>query len=284
MMGYIPGMSDRTTFVIEMLVYLPWAAFSGMRAYALCRSRILSILIFCLSVVPIVVNWANFWYGLTGLNVSFLGCTSNVLTPASVTRDFGNQVTLASRLSLIIADCVLVVITWRSVSQTKRLRLSANTFSTVLLRDGETLLALNSLHLILTELSQLNGPSLQEASFVSLFAELLTAILVSRFLLHLQSAKHRTVAESAASFTMDSTSLPDATSIRFGRVLGSLDQSLSPEDYFGEGEDLDDTSNDPPKVYGMPEGADGREGSSARSAGYEVIELLLRAAASGDDA
>ncbi|TBU61803.1 hypothetical protein BD310DRAFT_919909 [Dichomitus squalens] len=147
-----------------------------------------------------------------------------------------------------------------------------------------TLLALNSLHLILTELSQLNGPSLQEASFVSLFAELLTAILVSRFLLHLQSAKHRTVAESAASFTMDSTSLPDATSIRFGRVLGSLDQSLSPEDYFGEGEDLDDTSNDPPKVYGMPEGADGREGSSARSAGYEVIELLLRAAASGDDA
>ncbi|TBU23706.1 hypothetical protein BD311DRAFT_767969 [Dichomitus squalens] len=167
-----------------------------------------------------------------------------------------------------------------------------------------TLLALNSLHLILTELSQLNGPSLQEASFISLFAEplvapppyelprthlvtphvRLTAILVSRFLLHLQSAKHRTVAELAASFTMDSTSLPDATSIRFGRVLGSLDQSLSPEDYFGEGEDLDDTSNDPPKVYGMPEGADGREGSSARSAGYEVIELLLRAAASGDDA
>ena len=29
---------------------------------------------------------ANFWYGVNGVNVQILGCVSNVLTPAEVTR------------------------------------------------------------------------------------------------------------------------------------------------------------------------------------------------------
>ncbi|KAI1781597.1 hypothetical protein LXA43DRAFT_671316 [Ganoderma leucocontextum] len=137
-----------------------------------------------------------------------------------------------------------------------------NTFATVLLRDGLiyflSLLMLNSLHLILTMLSDSNIPSLQDASFVSLFAEPLTTILVSRFLLHLQSAKHKTVGTST--FTITSS---EGASIMFDRVIGSLDQSLSVDDFFGVDMDVDETVKDSSKDYKGP-------------IGCEVIELPLR--------
>ena len=111
----------------------------------------------------------------------------------------------------------------------------------------------------------------------------LTAILVSRFLLHLQSAKHRTAEQTAASFTLASRSYPEVTSIQFDRVLGSLSQSLSPEDYLYSSDDLDDNSDNSSKVYGMRDRGGGRGDSPARSAGFEVIELPLRIAAGDDD-
>ncbi|KAI0794529.1 hypothetical protein C8Q74DRAFT_1215799 [Fomes fomentarius] len=44
-------------FVVEILQLLPWGAFSAMRALALSRSRPLSILVFLLSVIPMGVNF-----------------------------------------------------------------------------------------------------------------------------------------------------------------------------------------------------------------------------------
>ena len=58
----------------------------------------------------------------------------------------------------------------------------------------------------------------------------LTTILVSRFLLHLQSAKYKTVGSSTLMMTSSR-----ATSIMFDRVIGSLDQSLSVDDFLGSG-------------------------------------------------
>ncbi|KAI1791870.1 hypothetical protein LXA43DRAFT_1136728 [Ganoderma leucocontextum] len=234
--GYIPLASDRTygayircaamvqsEYVIEILAYFPWAAFSGMRAFALSRNWPVSLLIICLSLVPVAVN-----------------LLSSSWSQAVADMPRSNQVTIASRTSLILADCLLVAITWFGIDQPKRMPLQRNTFAAVLLHDGLiyflTLLVLNSLHLALTMISQSDIPSLQDASFVALFLEPLTTILVSRFLLHLQSVKHKALNTGSTS--------SHHSSVVFDRVLGSLDQSLSAEDFFradGDGEADDST-------------------------------------------
>ncbi|KAM5541474.1 hypothetical protein V8D89_005028 [Ganoderma adspersum] len=172
-------------------------------------------------------------------------------------------------------DCALILITWFSISSPQHVQMQKNTFATVLLRDGLiyflSLLMLNSLHLVLTMLSASNIPSLQDASFVSLFAEPLTTILVSRFLLHLQSAKHKTVGADSA-FGMTSSR---ATSIMFDRVIGSLDQSLSIDDFLGAEED-DTASKDSSKGYKTRGGDWGDKESRMSKAEYEVFELPVR--------
>ncbi|KAI1791889.1 hypothetical protein LXA43DRAFT_1061133 [Ganoderma leucocontextum] len=143
----VPAAVVQSTYVIEILVYFPWA-------------------------VPIAVNWANFWYGINGVNVPVLGCAnfwygingvnvpvlgcvSNVLTPTEITRKF-------------------------------------------------------------------------------------------------------TVGTST--FTITSS---EGASIMFDRVIGSLDQSLSVDDFFGVDMDVDETVKDSSKDYKGP-------------IGCEVIELPLR--------
>ncbi|KAM5530943.1 hypothetical protein V8D89_015388 [Ganoderma adspersum] len=228
MFGYLRPNSDKrcsamvqADYVLEMITYIPWAAFSAMRAFALCRKWSLSLFILCLSLVPVAVNLANFRYGLLGVIVPSVGCKSEILTPSAVTR----------RGSLILSDCLLIVITWYGVNRPRKLQLQKNTFAAVLLRDGVvyfiSLLLMNALHLILTMLSQSDIPSFQNSSFVAVFLEPLTTILVSRFLLHLQSVNHKALNHTSASST-------HTTIVFSGRVLGSLDQSLSAEDFFGE--------------------------------------------------
>ncbi|KAI0741547.1 hypothetical protein C8Q80DRAFT_141283 [Daedaleopsis nitida] len=57
---------------------LPWAAFSALRAYSLSsRSRTWAALVFALSVVPLGVNLAQFFYGGTGgVNDPIYGCVA----------------------------------------------------------------------------------------------------------------------------------------------------------------------------------------------------------------
>ncbi|PIL24595.1 hypothetical protein GSI_12479 [Ganoderma sinense ZZ0214-1] len=189
-------------------------------------------------------------------------------------------VTIASRVSLIVADCLLIIITWCSVSSPQHVQMRKNTFATVLLRDGLiyflSLLILNSLHLVLTMLSESNIPSLQDASFVSLFAEPLTTILVSRFLLHLQSAKHKTTGVDTA-FGMTSSR---TTSIIFDRVIGSLDQSLSVDDFLGPagGPEEDDIDIAPKSSKECrTRSGDWEDCESPMSkVGYDVFELPVR--------
>ncbi|PIL24613.1 hypothetical protein GSI_12497 [Ganoderma sinense ZZ0214-1] len=79
-------------------------------------------------------------------------------------------------------------------------------------------------------LSQSNIPSFQNSSFVAVFLEPLTTILVSRFLLHLQSVNYKAL-------NHPSLSSLHTTIVFSDRVLGSLDQSLSADDYFKDDEE-----------------------------------------------
>ncbi|TBU39942.1 hypothetical protein BD309DRAFT_871283 [Dichomitus squalens] len=102
-----------------------------------------------------------------------------------------------------------------------------------------TLSILNCLHLVFTVLS-LDSNGLQSTSALTAFTIPLSAILISRFLLHLQSASLRDVGFIASSHA---TSTNPEGSIIFDRVVGSLGTPteahdyIRPEDDYGEDDD-----------------------------------------------
>ena len=59
-------------------------------------------------------------------------------------------VTIASRVSLIISDCLLIVVTWFGVNRPARIHFQKNTFAAVLLRDGERFIDIVSTSRLLT--------------------------------------------------------------------------------------------------------------------------------------
>ena len=76
----------------------------------------------------------------------------------------------------------------------------------------------------------------------------LSAIIISRFMLHLQQAHTRT----RETVSQEPTS-SNADTLRFERALGSLGASILPDDYFAENED--DLYDNIEESHGFP--ADG---------------------------
>ncbi|TFK80191.1 hypothetical protein K466DRAFT_605542 [Polyporus arcularius HHB13444] len=199
---------------LQIAQYVPWAAFTGLRAFALSRNWFLSILAFALSMVSLVVNLVDYAFGVSG----------------------ETDVTILSRTCLISADVILIGITWSRLSRRGLRHVeSTNLFTEVLLRDGTlyfiTLLTMNSLHLTLSLLA-IAGVPLQAVSVIPLFTEPLTANLISRFLLHLQSVNQNVTGEDFEEVSGD-----HAGSLVFQRVVGSIGSSIGPTASFGEDED-----------------------------------------------
>ncbi|KAI1781615.1 hypothetical protein LXA43DRAFT_958482 [Ganoderma leucocontextum] len=189
----------------------PLTPFSALRAYALSRNMPLSILIFLLSMVPIVMNLV---------------------------------ITITTRTSAILADLLLVIITWTRLFKQRKLGLgtSSRKFSLtdVLLRDGTIyfliMLLLNCLHIAFTVVSIFIVSSLQHLSCISIFVPPLTAILVSRFMIHLQAAdrqlRYRGFGTDAQASRIEGD-IRVTESLIFDRVIGSLRCELEPEDLMG---------------------------------------------------
>ncbi|KAI0751600.1 hypothetical protein C8Q80DRAFT_1158330 [Daedaleopsis nitida] len=220
--GYIPIciVYVRAITVVNFLLYLPWAVFTALRAFALSRNSFLAVFVFLLSVVTIGVDFVNYGFGLTGINDPLAGCTAVTPIPPSL----AHNLTIASRTCLITADIVLIIMTWKvTYYQNKGVRSALGqrslSFAEVLLRDGTVLLVLNSAHLACTLLSI--KPTLQTASYVTVFTGPVTAVLVSRFLLDLQAA-HR----DATNGGLESLDARQSESVVFGRVIGSIGSSL----------------------------------------------------------
>ncbi|EIW58126.1 uncharacterized protein TRAVEDRAFT_148174, partial [Trametes versicolor FP-101664 SS1] len=202
MCEYIP-MSDtscaqmvKAQSVIHFLQYLPWAAFSGLRAFALNgQSWPLPTLIFLLSLMPMGVNFAQYSFGLTGSHDPTFGC----LVEVNLTVPQAKTVTILSRVPLIVADILVIAVTWftmrRRVLRDEPGFRSPLTLSTILLRDGTIyfiiLLILNVLHLTLTMISLVIP--FDPSSQVTTVTEPVTAVLVSRFLIDLQTASRKTL-------------------------------------------------------------------------------------------
>ncbi|RPD69379.1 hypothetical protein L226DRAFT_616909 [Lentinus tigrinus ALCF2SS1-7] len=207
------------TFTLGAIQYFVWAAFSGLRAFALSRSWLLGTLCFLLSVVPFPLNLVLYHFGPLGAIVPPFGCVA--VQP--IGPELGRRLTIASRSCLMTADLLLVVVTWYTLGRGRRttgIKADGMTLAHILLRDGTiyftVLFVLNCLHLTFAMLSF--EFVFQTGSYITLFTNPLTAVIVSRFLLNLQAANQRAIAHDSDPYLV---SRPSGTLV-FERVLGSL--------------------------------------------------------------
>ncbi|KAI0646257.1 hypothetical protein C8Q79DRAFT_926268 [Trametes meyenii] len=163
--------------------YFVWAAFSALRAYAMSnRTWPVAIIVFLLSITPAGYNIYNFAQ-LVPINLPApIFCIPSF---PGITPTFIDHWTTATRICLIVADALVICVTW---GRTYRFRVSAveanvkTSLLTLLLRDGTIyfiiLLILNILHIIVRITAQ--------ANFITTFEEPLTSILISRFIMNLR--------------------------------------------------------------------------------------------------
>ncbi|KAI9060842.1 hypothetical protein FKP32DRAFT_1020950 [Trametes sanguinea] len=140
------------SILFESLQYLPWAAFSALRTYALQRSRPWAILIFAFSLSPLIINLvAKHWQIVYEDLVE--GCVIANTIPTNLQRACmcqaathgienlltSHAVAILARLPLVLADIAIIVITWTTQYTDHKLAstLRGNlNLATVLLRDG----------------------------------------------------------------------------------------------------------------------------------------------------
>ncbi|KAM5536323.1 hypothetical protein V8D89_010015, partial [Ganoderma adspersum] len=229
-----------TLKTFSILYYIPWAGFSSLRVFALSGGNwFIAPIVFALSLGPVAINFANFhWSSI--VNDPVYGCFQEIDQPPTLARNL----VIISRVSLIAADLVVVAVTWfstyRTVTMSRTVLNRDNpTFSGLLLRDGTlyfiVLLAMNVLHLAFSTSSILITPDGGGVSFMTQFAEPLTSILISRFMMNLQEARMG-MSGSTSGGGGRTVSL-----VQFGRIVGSigepLEQSMAEQDlYLGDNE------------------------------------------------
>ncbi|KAI8976302.1 hypothetical protein BD414DRAFT_496486 [Trametes punicea] len=168
--------------MLNLLPYFIWNAFSTLRVYALCgHSWRFAWLVCLLMVGPIAANLYNIP----------LQKPDNMPPPYNCEVD--NAVTLAvhTKLSLIAGDSIVLAVTWWKTYRLKKAAEVAQVRASIvdlLLRDGRrrdarylagrTMLVLNVLHIIIN--------FVEKVSFMGDIADVLTSILVSRFIMNLR--------------------------------------------------------------------------------------------------
>ncbi|KAI0745717.1 hypothetical protein C8Q76DRAFT_790058 [Earliella scabrosa] len=219
------------TQALAITQFVPQAVFAALRALALSRMWTLSIFVFVLSIVPVGINILEFFVGFSGKNLPFLGC----MPISSAATSLARRAIITSRTCLIASDLILICVTWVVLSGSDNPRGSrgGTSLATVLLRDGTiyfvVFLLLNSIHLTLSLLAI--DVAFQTSSYITVFTQPITAVLISRFLLNLQSASQRT---SHLDSQLQGISLPSAGStISTKGFIGSLGSPLDPG--LGEG-------------------------------------------------
>ncbi|KAI0738471.1 hypothetical protein C8Q80DRAFT_1205474 [Daedaleopsis nitida] len=228
--------TQRVVAVIGMSQYLPWAAFSALRAYALSRSRIWTSIVLILSVAPTAVNLMVFiLHNISGRIDPVSGCRESITIPLSASESATGSI--ISRISLIIADIILIGITLGSIQRSSRNPVllmpirAPRSLQDILFRDGIyyfiVMLILNTLHLICTLASILDPIIGSSGSNIVQFTEPCTGVLINRFILHLQEASSRKAqTETESSMRSESlvfTSVGISTgSFAMSTVVGSI--------------------------------------------------------------
>ncbi|KAI0653586.1 hypothetical protein C8Q70DRAFT_1035010 [Cubamyces menziesii] len=222
--------------IMDVCQYVPWALFSTLRVFALSRSRLLVTVIVLLYGVYFGFSLAAFHW----LTYNWGGGQGNscaIVFTMSVEMVKKYALTIACRSALIAADVLVMAVTWHTTSKMDRLTLQVGrwpSFAHTLFRDdlaqgmSSVMLVLNVLHLTFT-VCQLYTDGLFPISYVTIFTEPLTSILISRFLLNLQEV-HRDLGHGATDATSHSDTIQQGT-VHFARVIGSLGSSLAADSW-----------------------------------------------------
>ncbi|TBU39372.1 hypothetical protein BD309DRAFT_983110 [Dichomitus squalens] len=203
--------SVKGSATVQILLFIVQGAFTAIRVYALRRSFTLCAVTAFLSFVPFGINFATIRFGFTGEKIPILGCIQIDNVPIDLYRKCKENFKLASKLRhltdffsrhylSVMPDCSVTWFTLGLRFPTSRGGILKGSITSVFLLDGTIYF-------------------------------LLPAILVSRFLLHLQSASLRGVGSIPSS---QISSLHLDRSLVLERVVGSLGVSIAAEDYFME--------------------------------------------------
>ncbi|RDX52294.1 hypothetical protein OH76DRAFT_1500807 [Lentinus brumalis] len=227
----------RTKDVFYFGLYIPWAAFSALRTYALTnRNWPLAVFVFLLSLVAYGTDMAQYAVGLTGYVDTDWGWGCVTAVPG-LGETLSIQLTIAARTTLIASDTILIGVTWYSLRRRTQ-GMSKSSLTSVMYRnvrgvrvrnsrtDASVVFFLSSFRLILSMPLPFENP-LNATGNISVFAQPLTVILVSHFLLDLQRANCRSVDVGMFLLSYSETDTQsDSTVVFERRIIGSLGASL----------------------------------------------------------
>ncbi|TBU65594.1 hypothetical protein BD310DRAFT_836540 [Dichomitus squalens] len=212
--------------------------FSTMRIFALSgMNYFLAMVTFVLSILPPVLYLIQNlkWNRVENLSVPF-NCSGDDFTPRRILI----MCTALGRGGSIIADCLVLIITWRRTYWAHKAQRHVGigpSLNAVMLYNGSiyfvVLASLNAIDLILVILHLSQDSFGSASSYVGLFGDALSPILISRFILSLRQVNQDATQHSNASKSMGlqfSVQTPSGHSLP--RSLASLAEPvcMNPED------------------------------------------------------
>ncbi|KAI8986886.1 hypothetical protein BD414DRAFT_461354 [Trametes punicea] len=128
---------NRVLAVFSVAPYFVWAAFSALRAYAMSNQTWpIAVVVYLLSIASACYNIYNF-ARLVPINLPApIYC---IPTFPGITATFIDQWTTATRICLIVADALVIGVTWARTYRFRKTAAEANvktSFLRLLLRDG----------------------------------------------------------------------------------------------------------------------------------------------------
>ncbi|OCH91746.1 hypothetical protein OBBRIDRAFT_774647 [Obba rivulosa] len=172
---------------VTLLLFIFWAAFSAVRMYAISGRRMwLALVAFVLNIIPVVTNsYADFavsWFEIDTLPILGEVCSAGNNISSTVDIAF----TISTRISMILADILILLITWAKTYGAYRNAQRNNVEAPLLgllLKDGTVYFAMLLVLNILIIIANLND------SFVYLVTDFQTpisSIIITHFLLDLR--------------------------------------------------------------------------------------------------
>ncbi|KAL1937306.1 hypothetical protein VTO73DRAFT_13870 [Trametes versicolor] len=206
----------RLLYVLEILQYVIWAAFSCLRVYALQSGRWkLAALVLMLSLVPVAVYSTREGFSRVYIDPA-VGCDVEDRIAYKLFKILLVSISLdlASRVSLVAAEGIVFVVTWREtrdcVHELDVLRVHAprgRTLSSVFYQNSGIYFAyvfltlLNAIYaaLLLLSMTCADCAAARATPAFDVFMEPLTALTFTHFLINLQEAVR---GETAAELSM----------------------------------------------------------------------------------
>ncbi|KAI0364168.1 hypothetical protein BV20DRAFT_1006208 [Pilatotrama ljubarskyi] len=195
--------------VLALLTLPGPAVFAALRVYALSgRSKILSGITLVLSLSLFLTELSDVYHFPPINEPSPLNCSIS----GSYSFPIAIAVTLTGRVPAILAECLVLGITWRESYKTLRLlqatgKSDSPSLHQVLLQNGSVyfcaLVSLNILDIIFFLLQLTVPDALAGSDYVLQFIDPISTILTSRFLLDLRATDEK-MSRSAASLSMGS--------------------------------------------------------------------------------